>query len=184
MFSNIKAILLRAAFIFILSGVVGVGFNYIYPRGINPFRLPPPPVSVDSNPDTSNFDSSSKEHHDHEGVTFISTEEAFNRYELGEAIFVDCRDEHELQEGIIPGALHVSAHAFERGRPETLSYIPEDAEVILYCNGPRCPLAEEAARYFVDYGYSNLYIFKGGWDEWTEKQYPVDTSDRGEGSGE
>ncbi len=48
-----------------------------------------------------------------------------------------------------------------------------DAPVAFYCNGPRCGRSATAAQVAVDCGYRRIYWFRGGFEEWLEKGYPV-----------
>ena len=45
--------------------------------------------------------------------------------------------------------------------------------VLFYCNGVKCGRSVESARKAVSLGYKNIYWFRGGWEEWTEKGMPV-----------
>ncbi len=44
--------------------------------------------------------------------------------------------------------------------------------VLFYCNGVKCGRSGKAVRIAVDCGYSNIYWFRGGFQEWLAKGYP------------
>lgn len=51
--------------------------------------------------------------------------------------------------------------------------IPELGQAALfYCNGVKCGRSVKAIYVAQKCGYTNLYWFRGGFEEWTEKGYP------------
>lgn len=45
--------------------------------------------------------------------------------------------------------------------------------VLFYCNGVKCGRSVESSKLAVKLGYKEVYWFRGGWEEWTEKGLPV-----------
>lgn len=45
--------------------------------------------------------------------------------------------------------------------------------IAFYCNGVKCGRSYDAAKIALGLGYQNIYWFRGGWDEWTQKGLPV-----------
>ncbi|GAB4316256.1 MAG: hypothetical protein Kow0059_08720 [Candidatus Sumerlaeia bacterium] len=165
---------LRCLLVMVLSAAAGTGFNLLYPRGINPFRVLPPPSPSRQTPDLS---SPATEQAAPSEFPLIGIEEAYRLFQEGGAIFLDARHDPEYRRGHIPGAFHLPPYAFEKGRPDALDFLPhEGVEIVLYCNGPDCPLAEETARFLTEYDYRNFVIFHGGWEEWAAHQYPAESS--------
>lgn len=58
---------------------------------------------------------------------------------------------------------------------ETLAkYIPsKTTPVLFYCNGVKCGRSVESSKIAIEAGYKEIYWFRGGWEEWTEKGLPV-----------
>jgi rhodanese-related sulfurtransferase len=53
---------------------------------------------------------------------------------------------------------------------------PDRTQALLfYCNGVRCLRSSAAIKKAVDWGYTNIFWFRGGWNEWTEKRLPIIT---------
>ena len=53
-------------------------------------------------------------------------------------------------------------------------HIPsKSTPVLFYCNGVKCGRSVKSSRAAVELGYKNIYWFRGGWEEWTEKGMPV-----------
>lgn len=75
--------------------------------------------------------------------------------------------------GWIPGA--VALPNFET-TPETLAKIlaSKDSPVLFYCNGPKCGRSGDAAQKAIDAGYTNIYWFRGGWEDWSNAGLPVE----------
>ena len=76
-------------------------------------------------------------------------------------VFLDVRDQHEVNLGRIPQALHVS-----RGNLETKieALLPRDARVVIYCaNGNRSLFAAETLQRM---GYENVASLRGGFRDW------------------
>lgn len=44
--------------------------------------------------------------------------------------------------------------------------------VVFYCNGVKCGRSVVATKKALQCGYSNIYWFRGGFEEWTSKAYP------------
>ncbi|HEY5601961.1 MAG TPA: rhodanese-like domain-containing protein, partial [Gammaproteobacteria bacterium] len=45
--------------------------------------------------------------------------------------------------------------------------------VLFYCNGVKCGRSVNSSKQAVELGYKNIYWFRGGWEEWTQKGLPV-----------
>lgn len=44
--------------------------------------------------------------------------------------------------------------------------------VLFYCNGPKCGRSAKAAQKALGCGYTQIYWFRGGFEEWQAKNYP------------
>jgi len=58
--------------------------------------------------------------------------------------------------------------------PESLAkHIPsKTSPVLFYCNGVKCGRSVKSSKVAVEAGYKNIYWFRGGWEEWTQKGMP------------
>lgn len=86
---------------------------------------------------------------------------------------VDVREDHEWDNGHLPGAIHLGKGVIER---DIEGVIPEaDAEIVLYCGGGyRSALAaENLARM----GYTNVVSMDGGYRGWNEAGFPIEHDD-------
>lgn len=105
----------------------------------------------------------------------VSPDSAKLFFDSGDALFVDSRHAYDYNLGHIKGAINLplAEYAEKKG---TVSQVPKDRLIIIYCDGADCNSSIElAARLFLD-GYINVKIFFGGWGEWKAKNLPIEKS--------
>ena len=107
------------------------------------------------------------------GTTKVSAEELIGLVEQYEdLVMIDARKASDREKGFIEGSI---------GLPNTdttpaalAQHIPsKSTPVAFYCNGTKCGRSVESARMALAEGYSKIFWFRGGWDEWTTKGYPI-----------
>jgi rhodanese-related sulfurtransferase len=109
------------------------------------------------------------------GVTIVSAEEVIEMVLANpELIVIDSRKKTEYIKGHIEGAINILNT--ELGLEELEFIAPEKTTTLLfYCNGVRCLRSSDSLVKATGWGYTNLFWFRGGWKEWTEKRLPVVT---------
>ncbi len=92
-------------------------------------------------------------------IKTVSKDELTKMLQANNVTVVDARGEDAFAEGHIQGAINY-------GKAE----LPADkgAMLVFYCGGLKCPMAEKAAKKAVASGYTNVLVFKGGWDAWSK----------------
>ena len=50
----------------------------------------------------------------------------------------------------------------------------KESPVVVYCSGEECGSSEDLAYELQAEGFTNLYVFKGGWTEWSENGHPIE----------
>jgi rhodanese-related sulfurtransferase/DNA-binding transcriptional ArsR family regulator len=98
----------------------------------------------------------------------ISREELAVRVARGEAVIVDVRPAAEYRSGHIAGAWSIPADRLAR----ELAKIPDDVEVVAYCRGPYCVLADDAVRLLRRRGRRARRL-EDGFPEWRNARLPV-----------
>jgi molybdopterin/thiamine biosynthesis adenylyltransferase/rhodanese-related sulfurtransferase len=94
------------------------------------------------------------------------------RERLGDALFIDIREQDEWDEGHIPGALHVPRGNLE-SRIEGL--VPEhDREIVVYCAGGS--RSAFGAKSLGELGYTNVASLAGGYTDWKRNGFELDLS--------
>jgi rhodanese-related sulfurtransferase len=98
--------------------------------------------------------------------------EAVKKLLQGGAVIIDARSVELYQEGHIPTAINIP---FENlgSYSITLSAIPKDTVIVVYCDGGDCELSYDLAFYLTSKDYRHVYVFQGGWAQWQESTLPV-----------
>ena len=110
---------------------------------------------------------------DESTLTAISLEKAKEFFENG-VLFIDARDEVYYNEGHIKNAMK-NVFLME------LIFNIEDKQtkedpIVVYCGDPGCGDSEDLAYDLQNEGFKKLFVFKGGWLEWSAANYPADKS--------
>ena len=84
--------------------------------------------------------------------------------------FIDARDESDYTAGHIQGAMNVVYHHIDMYR-KTLESLPRDQVYVAYCSSA-CDVSIDLAYEMAHLGFTKVYIFHGGWDEWKAAGYP------------
>lgn len=89
--------------------------------------------------------------------------------ETPNAIVVDVRTEAELSNGIIENSINI---VYDPEFANKLSDLPSQP-IFIYCaSGKR---SAKAAQILRDKGYSPVYELEGGFNNWTEKNMPIES---------
>jgi rhodanese-related sulfurtransferase len=106
------------------------------------------------------------------GATTIDTAQAKTLFDRG-AIFIDVRNHADWEAGRIPGAIHLELDkVFTEA---SLSAVARpDQDVVLYCNGTKCPRSSQAAASAVSWGFARVYYYRLGFPDWRGSGYPVE----------
>jgi rhodanese-related sulfurtransferase/predicted transcriptional regulator len=94
-------------------------------------------------------------------VEAIDRDELLKRMRRRDVVLVDVRPTDEFEAGHIEGAQSIPLGELE----EHLEQLPRDREVIAYCRGPFCVMANEAVRRLREAGRSARRL-EQGWPEW------------------
>ena len=101
----------------------------------------------------------------------ISLLQAKTLFDKG-VVFVDARGEEYFADGHIQNSWNSGFFMelmFKLDSAQTKSGL-----VVLYCGEDECGSSEELAYDLYNEGFSKLFVFKGGWQEWNEAGYPVE----------
>ena len=97
------------------------------------------------------------------------------RYYLGKAgtIVLDARSKKEYMSGHIPGASSFSIVEFDTLFKERGELLKLGSIVIVYCAGPECEDSNMLAIKLSGKGIKDIFVFKGGMEEWIGSGYEV-----------
>ena len=100
-------------------------------------------------------------------VKTITTEELSARLaQGGELQFWNVLTDEYFHGEMLPGSRRVPLDRVGREAAET--GLAKDAEVVVYCAGPKCPQSRMAAEKLQTLGYTNVRAYEGGIEEWKE----------------
>ena len=85
--------------------------------------------------------------------------------------FIDARDETDYSAGTILGARNYPFHKFDQIK-DKISKLPKNEVYVCFCSST-CDVSIDMAYAMAHMGFTKMYIFHGGWDEWKKAGYPT-----------
>lgn len=86
-------------------------------------------------------------------------------------IFIDARDEADYSAGTILGAKNYPFHKFDEIKNK-INALPKNEVYVCFCSSA-CDVSIDMAYAMAHMGFTRMYIFHGGWDEWKKAGYPT-----------
>jgi len=87
-------------------------------------------------------------------------------------VIIDSRIKSDRRQGYIAGS--VSLPDTETDCFSLFQIIDrKNTATVFYCNGPKCRRSDRAITIARECGYTNLYWFRGGFEEWKNKNYLI-----------
>jgi rhodanese-related sulfurtransferase len=96
-------------------------------------------------------------------------------FDAGAAVIVDAREAVEYAEGHIPGALNMPYDLVVTDPVRLESLDTRGRPVIAYCGGGGCEQSLSLAEELIFAGHERVAVYEGGFPEWQESGYPVET---------
>jgi rhodanese-related sulfurtransferase/predicted transcriptional regulator len=106
---------------------------------------------------------------DRKSLKAISTEELKRRPKDRSVVVLDVRPPDEYRAGHIPGARSIPVSELEA----RLKELPKNQEIVAYCRGPYCVLADEAVALLRARGLKALRL-EQGFPDWKAQGFPVE----------
>ncbi len=108
-----------------------------------------------------------------EGTTKVTAEEVIELIESTDGlVVVDARKTSDREKGWIEGS--VGLPNTDTNAESLAKVLPaKSTPVLFYCNGVKCGRSFESAKIAIAEGYSKIYWFRGGMEEWEAKGLPV-----------
>lgn len=103
----------------------------------------------------------------------IHIEQLKEWYDRGqEMVVLDARSKEYFDGQLLPHAVSIPHHTpitqLKRVLPS------RDSVIIVYCSNKECPASKMLAKKLVSEGYTNVYKYPAGMQEWLEKGYPTE----------
>ena len=87
-------------------------------------------------------------------------------------LFIDARAEEYYHEGHIPNS--ICNDDFDSLVYQIEDFITYNNGFVVYCSDDDCGSSEDLAYQLKDQGFTNIYLFKGGWKQWIENDLPIE----------
>jgi rhodanese-related sulfurtransferase len=111
----------------------------------------------------------------HESVPESLTLEQFQACVTGKVVLIlDARPELFHRIGHVPGSIALPRDEFETYYKKHQAELEKDKAqpLVIYCSGGSCEDSGLVSETLKKLGYTNVGIFRGGWDEWTHAGLP------------
>ena len=153
-----KIVAKQAIYIIVCSLVVGVLFNYLRPTGI-------PIIAKQINGFSDNYQI------DEFTIEIIDLRIA-KKFFNNDVLFIDARDNISFSEGHILGA--ISPIPYDGMVDKIFSDYGFNEPFVVYCDDAECGLSEDLAYKLQADGFSRIYVFSGGWNQWLKAKLPIE----------
>ena len=153
-----KTYLKQAIYIITCSVVVGILFNLLRPNGI--------PITAKQ---ISGF---SGDYQIDEFIIEIIDLEIAKKFYYDEVLFIDARNDISFNEGHITGA--ISSSHYNEMVDKIFDNLGFNEPFVVYCDDAECGLSEDLAYQLQAEGFSKIYLFSGGWNQWVTTELPVE----------
>jgi rhodanese-related sulfurtransferase len=109
----------------------------------------------------------------------ISLDDFRQHVERKDGLILDARPEVFHRLGHIPGALSFPREDFAAAYAKMRSRFDGNKGqlILVYCSGISCEDSQMVADGLAKLGYRRIFIFKGGWDEWTGSNQPEEKAE-------
>ena len=153
-----KTIFKQAIYIIICSIVIGMSFNYFRTNGIP--IIAKPINGFSNNSQIAEF------------VIEIIDLEIAKKFFNDDILFIDARDDISFSEGHITGA--ISSIPYNDIVDNIFINQGFSEPIVIYCDDEECGLSEEFGYQLQAEGFSKIYVFSGGWNQWLMAKLPVE----------
>jgi rhodanese-related sulfurtransferase len=165
---TLKKFITQASIILVLSIIAGVAFN-----GFSESPLP-----IFKNYDlveAENLEDNDVNESQPVHVSEIDIDTLKYLVESGEALLLDARTAADFNLGHLPGALSLPVYEFDRTFKDVEDLLDKEKTIITYCSSVTCIDSTLLAKKLYRSGFQNIFVYRGGFEEWTESDNPVET---------
>jgi len=107
-------------------------------------------------------------------IKWIEYSQLMELNKTGEIRFIDARVVKEYDAGHIPGAIPWPFNEFLEYLKNYQDEISFDTPVVVYCEGGTCDQSISLSENLQIVGYTDIYLYHGGFDEWKNMGMPVE----------
>jgi rhodanese-related sulfurtransferase len=92
----------------------------------------------------------------------------------GQTLFIDTRYKDEFELGHLKNAKNLPANATRDQIMSFFENIPKEQQIVTYCSSPDCNSSRRLAGFLTYLGYTKVFIYVEGFEEWRVKDYPIE----------
>lgn len=152
--------------IVLVASLIGIAWNHRLLRDV--FRgqgVPPPKATAPASPQTTT---------EAPAMVFpLGLMQVKELFDSREALIIDARDGETYRKGHIAGALSLPLGEAERLLPDFAARTPKERLIVVYCGGYDCHDSKTLGDSLLSAGYTQVFVFEGGFPEWRDAGYPV-----------
>lgn len=152
-----KNFIKQAIYIITCSVIVGILFNFLRPAGI-------PIIAKPINKFSDNYKID-------EFIIEIIDLKIAKKFYYDDVLFVDARNDIYFSESHITGA--ISSTPYNEMVDNIFNNHGFNNPIVVYCDDAECGLSEDLAYQLQAEGFSRIYVFGGGWNQWLTAKLPV-----------
>jgi rhodanese-related sulfurtransferase len=104
------------------------------------------------------------------GIRIVDTAGAQAIVSAGTTLVFDARPTDAFDAGHLPGAMSMPAEAPGEVFGVLAPALTPDTAIMVYCTGRDCDESLSLATYLQTRGFTNLYLYVGGYDAWTTER--------------
>ncbi len=105
-----------------------------------------------------------------EGFKFINYNQLKKYLNDPSFMIIDARNDIDYANGHIDNAINIDAYLMDQTEYfKLITMLPRDKILIIYCSGGNCDASEKLAKDILSFGFKNVLVYYGGWEEWKSK---------------
>lgn len=105
-----------------------------------------------------------------EGFKFINYNQLKKYLNDPSFLIIDARNDIDYANGHIDKAINIDAYLTDQTEYfKQITMLPRDKILIIYCSGGNCDASEKLAKDILSFGFKNVLVYHGGWEEWKSK---------------
>jgi len=108
------------------------------------------------------------------GIRIAELPEAEQIVNDGIHFIFDARSAEYFEEGHLPMAMSLPETEFDDKFLEIAPMLIPEQEIMVYCSGADCDESLQVSKYLVEQGFTNVILFKSGYESWVEAGLPVE----------
>ncbi|PKL84661.1 MAG: hypothetical protein CVV22_11760 [Ignavibacteriae bacterium HGW-Ignavibacteriae-1] len=85
-------------------------------------------------------------------------------------IIIDARSPEMFSKSKIGKAINIFPYDEEAVYMPKIFDLPTGKRIVIYCDGGNCDSSHKLAEAIKSFGYKNVFIYTGGWDDWIKHQ--------------